>query len=693
MFKLKTNKPLATMVASAILACAVGGLTTGVANAAQCHPTELQGKVKWQPGHYMRIIYHKYKKNSLSAIDKFLSNPNSKGLVLEVRWRSLEKARGVYDFSPIDEVKDLVEARGKKLSIKLMERCFAGCDPKLAGPDYIMAAGGIVGLYKNQNGSNGKPPVRKGGIVRIWEKQFADRFIALYNALGKRYDLDDTIVGITIGAGESALAVLRDSVRLEYKIDDISSGYNEGKHLEQLRRITTAAKQVFKHTIAYTGVNFLPGGEKSVTKLLNEAEAIGGGGVVHPDTIPPAPNRRKFYHYDVEKGFINDIAIFPQFQTALVPLDLTEAEMYEFARDQLQANAIGWNESFFARTKETRPNYITDYVLPEVNKNNGRLNNKCPSSFANGCITIAKCTGQKTTDPNPVILPGLTGFSLINASNDAVLGALKDGDTINLATLASRELNIAANAGANPVGSVSFVLAGRENHATTENAAPYSLFGDAGGDYLVWKPALGSYTLSATAYAEKNAAGDIGNTLSVNFTVIDKPVSSAFKQGSGSFGIVNIPANKPHNKTTASGHRWEELAVTDVAGAAGSVMRALPDDDTRINTGYVTNSPRLDYKVNFVKTGTHYVWVRGAATGNDNTIHVGLNGKAVATTDRISIKTSQGFIWSRATLDNADATLNIPATGVSTVNVWMREDGFRLEKILLTIDPNYDPSK
>lgn len=39
-------------------------------------------------------------------------------------------------------------------------------------------------------------------------------------------------------------------------------------------------------------------------------------------------------------------------------------------------------------------------------------------------------------------------------------------------------------------------------------------------------------------------------------------------------------------------------------------MRAEPDSGTNNNANYTTNSPRLDYLVDFVKTGTHYVWVR-----------------------------------------------------------------------------------
>ena len=42
-------------------------------------------------------------------------------------------------------------------------------------------------------------------------------------------------------------------------------------------------------------------------------------------------------------------------------------------------------------------------------------------------------------------------------------------------------------------------------------------------------------------------------------------------------------------------------------------MRALPDTGNLIindPSNYLTQCPRLDYKVNFIRSGTHYIWVR-----------------------------------------------------------------------------------
>ncbi|MCK5591826.1 MAG: hypothetical protein KAI72_07710, partial [Candidatus Pacebacteria bacterium] len=110
------------------------------------------------------------------------------------------------------------------------------------------------------------------------------------------------------------------------------------------------------------------------------------------------------------------------------------------------------------------------------------------------------------------------------------------------------------------------------------------------------------------------------------------------------------------------------------------------------NTGYVVDSPRLDYTVNFTQTGIHYVWVRGIGlSGNDDSCHVGLNGQAISTSDSIS-SFNTSWEWSRSTMDGVQATLSIGSVGQHTFNVWMREDGFVVDKIVLTTNSGYVPT-
>ncbi|WP_265991520.1 putative Ig domain-containing protein [Larkinella insperata] len=121
----------------------------------------------------------------------------------------------------------------------------------------------------------------------------------------------------------------------------------------------------------------------------------------------------------------------------------------------------------------------------------------------------------------------LVSFSLINATSDQEIKVMSDGETVNLATLASRSINIRANTSPATVGSVRMVLSGPLNRTQVDNGAPYALFGNSGSDYTGWTPAVGSYTLTATPYTATAAGGTAGTPLTISFTVIDQaPVTN-----------------------------------------------------------------------------------------------------------------------------------------------------------------------
>ena len=115
----------------------------------------------------------------------------------------------------------------------------------------------------------------------------------------------------------------------------------------------------------------------------------------------------------------------------------------------------------------------------------------------------------------------LTGFVLVDASTDADLGAVENGGTVTVS--ADGRYGIRAGVETNAeVGSVVLSLVGpgaEDTHTQTENIAPYSLYGDAQGAEHGRALPAGSYTLSATAYAERGGAGEALGTLTVPFAV------------------------------------------------------------------------------------------------------------------------------------------------------------------------------
>jgi len=157
-------------------------------------------------------------------------------------------------------------------------------------------------------------------------------------------------------------------------------------------------------------------------------------------------------------------------------------------------------------------------------------------------------------------------------------------------------------------------------------------------------------------------------------------------------GPVVVEAENHVGNITRAGQTWTPR--TDKVGYVGDAfMRSEPDNGTLVNTGYPTSSPELQYSIALPEPGTYYVWLRAFVTnGSNDSVHVGLDGQAVATADRMTGATYNTWAWFNTTMDGAPATLTVPVDGPHTVNVWMREDGFRLDRLLLTADPGYVPT-
>ena len=171
-------------------------------------------------------------------------------------------------------------------------------------------------------------------------------------------------------------------------------------------------------------------------------------------------------------------------------------------------------------------------------------------------------TSSATTEVTAAAMePGpLTGFTVVDASDQTVVGALTAGAKLTLEDPASGSYGI--RVGTDPdveIGSVRLELTGAKTVSQTENYAPYSLYGDdADGLHGEGMPA-GAYTLRATAYSEKSLSGDDLGALEVSFTVAD---SSSDPQ--------DTPENTPATGQPTIGGTAEvgETLTADASGIA-----------------------------------------------------------------------------------------------------------------------------
>ena len=159
---------------------------------------------------------------------------------------------------------------------------------------------------------------------------------------------------------------------------------------------------------------------------------------------------------------------------------------------------------------------------------------------------------------------------------------------------------------------------------------------------------------------------------SANFTITPSGGGGgAFIQDTS--GEVSMEAESAHDNIAQSGHTWTE--DTSFPGYTGtSAMRALPNNKLKITESIETTSPQLNYQVNFDRGGPQTLWIRGYGSGGgSDSVHAGLNG--VATITVISVPRT-GWGWVSRTID-------VPSAGVHTINIWMREDGVRIDKIVV----------
>jgi hypothetical protein len=198
------------------------------------------------------------------------------------------------------------------------------------------------------------------------------------------------------------------------------------------------------------------------------------------------------------------------------------------------------------------------------------------------------------------------------------------------------------------------------------------------------------------------------NTIAANTMVlvrVPRPIL-----GSGPQNMLVIEA-EDFDSTTGP------TAVTPVAfwtpsnslpGAVGAgYLDATPNvgngsgDDVTI----LTNASSASYCVSFPVAGTYYFWARGSTAndGANNSFHFGIDG--VTPTDftrRVGNRINNwggdagninAFGWVRDVNGNgvvgSVAQVNIATPGRHILNIWMREDGIKLDRFLFTTDTNF----
>lgn len=114
--------------------------------------------------------------------------------------------------------------------------------------------------------------------------------------------------------------------------------------------------------------------------------------------------------------------------------------------------------------------------------------------------------------------PKVKQFVLVDAQTDKQLRVLEDGDVIDLAKEGPGISILAVVSG--HVRKVVFSLNDNPRYHT-EYYWPHYLAADRGKDVLPWEAVPGEYTLTATPYRHRHWHGSAGQSLTIDFTIVD----------------------------------------------------------------------------------------------------------------------------------------------------------------------------
>jgi hypothetical protein len=221
--------------------------------------------------------------------------------------------------------------------------------------------------------------------------------IALYRALGARFDDDMALAGVVVGYIENALGP--EILKLP-----------EFKNLDELKaqqlRAAVESKQAFPHTLVAKGFN---NGRPADTKLISDTFARGHGfAFAHPDTVPGV-----YYGIDglATKYEIQYSGIVPTFAKAEQTF-INQDPPGRFRDPDITSKQWDWGmihigSSFFAwgNASSRVPNYLNKLVIPFM-RTNPTMTTKglaCPTTAApcisdDGTLSRPICSDGKDND-------------------------------------------------------------------------------------------------------------------------------------------------------------------------------------------------------------------------------------------------------------------------------------------------------
>lgn len=244
-------------------------------------------------------------------------------------------------------------------------------------------------------------------------------------------------------------------------------------------------------------------------------------------------------------------------------------------------------------------------------------------------ITFKFTNGSTTPAPSPSPSPNPGNgmdFVLINAPLNKTVTSIPNGAKINPNVFGMTKYSFLVENTPNGTQSVVFTLTGADKHNSTQNSAPYTLYGGAGSKFYGDDVTFGNYTLTAKAYSKDNGGGNLLEEAKISFQFVSSGgnVSSSLVAGGPSISTPSTSSDtSPNEEATAYAFNifpnpvignslsitfpepvQGKLQVTFNDGAGNAVLQASPSLDSQ------ATKATLDLSNQPIVNGTYYLTIQ-----------------------------------------------------------------------------------
>lgn len=333
----------------------------GASSGGETSPTQGVGKgTKWHPGHYT------FAGQGIKVATK---TPKIVGAENSYNWGDVETAKGKYDFSAIEKDLKTLQASKKRLVVKIRYKTFGGQAQRgQCAPQYIHDLGGVEleqysdtpwNAASKKKIAQGRGDAIKRCVARAHMAPVKDALVRLMQALGKRFDREPYFEAIV--TEETAGSGCIKPTKAETK------KCNQDYYLS-LQYINRKTREAFPHTVVLQQANWLSGG--GMEELF--ADAVNSGyGFSGPDLMP----ERHTTSSELYPSHAGRIPLAMDNQRASL-VGKSPVKAYDWAVNTLKLNYVFW-----------APHGTSDWdfetkIIPVIDKNNWRINTKCPKNIA-----------------------------------------------------------------------------------------------------------------------------------------------------------------------------------------------------------------------------------------------------------------------------------------------------------------------